>query len=128
MKMIRKIVGTIILFLDRVFTPKSMVREPETQKRVDEATKSLKLYQYHACPFCVKVRRAMKRLNLDIELRDAKKGGLYRDELLKFGGKGRVPCLKIEEENGSETWMYESSDIVAYLEQRFQDAPSSKAA
>jgi len=35
------------------------------------------------------------------------------------GGKLTVPCLKIENDSGEVTWMYESSDIVAYLEGRF---------
>ncbi|MDF3852182.1 hypothetical protein [Achromobacter denitrificans] len=29
-----------------------------------------------------------------------------------------MPCLRIEEAGGTR-WMYESSDIIAYLEQRF---------
>ncbi|MCA7113286.1 hypothetical protein LGL75_14005 [Staphylococcus aureus] len=29
-----------------------------------------------------------------------------------------MPCLRIEE-NGQTRWMYESSDIVAYLEKTF---------
>jgi len=42
----------------------------------------------------------------------------HRDELEQGGGKIKVPCLKIEKE-GQVTWMYESSDIVNYLEKEF---------
>ncbi|HAI96784.1 MAG TPA: glutaredoxin, partial [Methylococcaceae bacterium] len=34
------------------------------------------------------------------------------------GGKLKVPCLRIEED-GKVSWMYESSDIINYLEDRF---------
>ena len=35
-------------------------------------------------------------------------------ELLKGGGKGQVPCLRIESE-GQVEWMYESDEIINYL-------------
>ena len=35
-----------------------------------------------------------------------------------LGGKVKVPCLRIEEAGGTR-WMYESNDIIAYLEQRY---------
>ena len=73
-----------------------------------------KLYQFKACPFCVKVRRAIKREGLNIETRDAKNNEQYRQELLEQGGKVKVPCLRIEK-NGQVQWLYESNDIIAYL-------------
>ncbi|MFT6265002.1 MAG: glutathione S-transferase, partial [Oleiphilaceae bacterium] len=33
--------------------------------------------------------------------------------------------LRIEENDGAVTWMYESSDIIEYLEQRFELVPVS---
>jgi glutathione S-transferase len=30
-----------------------------------------------------------------------------------------VPCLRIEDNNGDVRWMYESGDIISYLDQRF---------
>jgi glutaredoxin len=77
------------------------------------------LYQYKACPFCVKVRRAMKRQSLSIETRDAKRCANSLEELLNGDGKLKVPCLKIENDDGKVSWMYESSDIIRYLENRF---------
>ncbi len=124
MKVVRWILGKIILFLDWVFTPRSLKRKPEVQKQVEQQTQMLKLYQYKACPFCVKVRRTMKRLNLPIETRDAKQQPNWRDELASEGGQVKVPCLRITEDNGTVKWMYESSDIVSYLEQRFSGLSS----
>ncbi len=61
----------------------------------------------------------MRRLNLPIELRDAKAEGLFRDELRELGGAVKVPCLRIEKNNGTSEWMYESSDIIAYLKSNY---------
>ena len=62
----------------------------------------------------MKVRRAIKREGLNIETRDAKNNEQYRQELLEQGGKIKVPCLRIEQ-NGQTQWLYESNDIIAYL-------------
>ncbi|MHA5666064.1 glutaredoxin family protein, partial [Pseudomonas aeruginosa] len=71
--------------------------------------------------FCVKTRRAMHRLNLPMQLKDAMNDPQARQALLEGGGKVKVPCLRIEE-NGQVRWMYESSEIIAYLEGRFANA------
>ena len=115
LSVIRGALGALILFFNWVFTPKGVKRETEIQAQVDAQTANLTLYQYKACPFCVKVRRTMKRNTLDIETRDAKRCDNARDELVEGGGKLKVPCLRIEED-GKVSWMYESSDIINYLE------------
>ena len=117
MKYIRKILGAIILFIDAITRPKPMQRSEDNQKAVDARALNLSLYQFHTCPFCVKVRRALHRLNVNIELRDAKTEK-YENELVEKGGKRKVPCLRIEK-NGNIQWMYESKDIVAHLQQVF---------
>lgn len=118
MKFIRWFLGRIILLLNLIFSPKGIKRSEESQQAVDNKAQSMALYQFEACPFCVKVRRAMKRQSVKIELRDAKNNSKHRDELEVGGGKVKVPCLRIEKE-GQVEWMYESSDIVAYLEKEF---------
>ena len=120
MFIIRRFIGAIILFLNWVFTPRGIKRDPEIQSKIDAQTKKLKLYQFHSCPFCVKVRRAMKRLSLNIETRDAKNNPKYRAELESEGGKIKVPCLRIKNDDGSYQWMYESSDINNYLNNLFR--------
>ncbi|KZN58261.1 glutaredoxin [Pseudoalteromonas luteoviolacea CPMOR-1] len=115
MKLIRWLLGRLILFFDFVFTPRSKKRSAQSQQQLDTITQNLKLYQFKACPFCVKVRRAAKREGLKLETRDAKSNAAYRQELLEQGGKVKVPCLRIEEQ-GQVTWLYESSDIVNYLQ------------
>lgn len=131
MVVVRAILGALILFFNWVFTPKSIKREASEQAAINAQTEKLALYQYAACPFCVKVRRAMKRNGLNIETRDAKRSEQFKEELVKGGGQLKVPCLRIEEENGDVRWMYESGDIISYLEGRFNpeanDAETSAA-
>jgi len=115
MVVIRWILGRIILLLDFIFTPRGVKRSAEQQTLVDEQTVLLSLYQFSACPFCVKVRRQMKRLSLNIEYRDAKNNTEFKTQLTELGGRHKVPCLRIETENGDVQWLYESSDINTYL-------------
>ena len=61
----------------------------------------------------------MKRLSLNIELRDTQHNKTYREQLLQGGGEVKVPCLKITSANNETTWMYESNDIVRYLDKEF---------
>jgi len=119
MRIIRQLLGSLILFFDRLFSPRGMVRDADSQARIDQQTGKLALYQYQSCPFCVKVRRAMKRYSLHIETLDAKRSDTSRTELLQGGGQLKVPCLRIEDNEGKTRWMYESSDIIRYLEGRF---------
>ncbi len=125
LKVVRWTLGKLILFLDWLFTPRSLKRKPEDQALIAQQAQGLKLYQYKACPFCVKVRRSMKRLNLPIETRDAKRQQNWQDELKRGGGEVKVPCLRISEEDGTVKWLYESSDIISYLEQRFSASAST---
>ncbi len=119
MFIIRKFIGSIILFLNWILPPRAMKRDSDTQKLVDSQTENFKLYQFHACPFCVKVRRAMKRMSLNIELRDAKNNQDIKSELVTEGGRHKVPCLRIENNDGSIKWLYESSEIVSFLTEKF---------
>lgn len=82
-------------------------------------TADLSLYQSSTCWFCAKVKQKMSDLGIQIELRDIGMNGAFREELVREAGKSQVPCLRIEQANGSAKWMYESSDICAYLDQRF---------
>jgi len=116
MNIIREILGALILFFDWVFTPKGIKRETKHQEKIDRQTAGLSLYEYRACPFCVKVRRAFKRNALNIPTHDVKRNENSRDELLQGGGRLKVPCLRIEKKNADVKWMYESKDIIRYLE------------
>lgn len=119
MAIIRWLLGRLILLLNAIFRPRAMKRPAEAQQELDQRTAHLALYQYEACPFCVKVRRSLRRNGLNIEIRDAKRNDQFKQELQTGGGKLKVPCLRIEDSSGEPNWMYESSDIIAYLEKSY---------
>ena len=117
-KAIREGLGRLIVFVDFLTRPQPVQRAPELQQAMEEAARGLTLYQFYACPFCIKTRRAVRALNLPIETRDAQNDQVHRRELESGGGKIQVPCLRIEE--GSEVnWLYESDQIIFYLQGRF---------
>lgn len=118
-KILRIVLGPFLLLWELVTRPKGMVREAEAQQQVDAQCRALALYQFRTCPFCIKVRQEMRRLSLDIELRDAKNDPQHRAALLQGGGAVKVPCLRITDAQGNSQWMYESGDIIRYLQQRF---------
>ena len=122
MRIIHWLLGSLILFVDWLTTPKGIQRPAEVQAAIDEQAQNITLYQYKASPFCVKVRRSMKRQSLPIETRDAKRCATAKQELLAVGGKLKVPCLRVVDAAGSESWMYDSREIIGYLEQRFTEA------
>ncbi|MCL8305999.1 MULTISPECIES: glutaredoxin family protein [Pseudomonas] len=117
-KALRVGLGQLIVFGDWISRPAKRKRDAATQAQVTKDAQNLALYQFHACPFCVKTRRTLHRLNVPVALRDAKNDPTHRQALLEGGGRVKVPCLRIEEA-GEVTWMYESKDIIAYLDKRF---------
>lgn len=119
LKAFRNGVGSLIAGIDCITRPAKKQRSPEAQAKVDVQAASLSLYQFHACPFCIKVRRALHKLNVPVVLHDVNKNPAYEQELIEKGGKRKVPCLRIIEDDGSERWLYESNDIIQYLEKRF---------
>ncbi len=122
-RFVRLLLAPIMLISETLTTPKPMQRSAEGQREVDAACQQLALYQFRTCPFCIKVRKHIRKLNLPIELRDAQQVQQHRDALLSGGGKIKVPCLRIasgQDENDVE-WMYESDAIIDYLSKRFAD-------
>jgi len=118
-KPVRWVLAQIIIFLDWLTRPKPMQRSVDAQTEVDQQTQSLVLYQFKQCPFCVKTRRQIHRLGLNIEKRDARNDAKWNQELVNEGGKYQVPCLKITEDDGVVEWLYESTEINQYLDKKF---------
>ncbi len=116
MQIIRFILGKIILFLNAVFVPKQIVfRSLEAQSALNEKTKGWTMYQLQTCPFCVKVRRQMKRLAIEIPFKDVAADPEAQKELMDGGKQDQVPCLRYLDSSGSVQWMYESSAINEFL-------------
>lgn len=119
---LRFVLIPFVLLWEIVTTPKGIVRAEEEQQLIDAQTRNMALYQFKTCPFCIKVRREIRRLSLNIELRDAQHDELHRAALLQGGGSLQVPCLRIIDRQGNSQWMYESAEINAYLHKRFAQA------
>jgi len=77
----------------------------------------LELYQKEGCPYCQKVRAKMTELDLDYVCRNVRDGSSKKGVLLeKLGRMIQVPFL-IDTDN--DVRMYESDDIVKYLEENY---------
>ena len=82
--------------------------------------KNLALYHYDSCPYCAKVRRTINDLSqkfelLNIELRNIELQPQHYIDLLEGGGKAQVPCLRIQNTDGNDEWLYESDEIINFL-------------
>lgn len=117
LKAARNGLGLIIVFFDWISRPKGIQRAEADQAHAQLAMNGLSLYQFFACPFCTKTRRAIHKLGVTVEARDINKYPQHRADLEAGGGRVKVPCLRIEEE-GEVRWMYESNEIIGFLENR----------
>lgn len=117
LKVVRNGLGLIIVFFDWISRPKPIQRSEQEQIKAQSAMQGLSLYQFFACPFCTKTRRAIHKLNVNVEARDINKSPEFRQQLEQDGGRVKVPCLRIEEQ-GEVRWMYESNDIISFLENK----------
>ncbi len=116
--------GLIIVFFDWISRPKAIQRSEADQAKAQLAMQGLSLYQFFACPFCTKTRRAIHKLGVVVDARDINKNHQHRSDLETGGGRVKVPCLRIEEQ-GKVRWMYESNEIISFLENRLQLAPQT---
>ena len=118
-KGLRLFLMPFMLLWAKLGTPKGIARQSSAQQKIDSECASLALYHFNSCPFCIKVRHEMARLSLPIQLREAQHDAKHRVDLLQGGGKLQTPCLQIADEKGNIQWMYESNDIIKYLQHRF---------
>lgn len=118
-KTLRLVLMPFMLLWASAGKPKGLLRSAEAQATIDGECAQMALYHFSTCPFCIKVRHEMARLSLPIPLRDAQHDAVHRASLLQGGGKVQTPCLQITDSQGKVQWMYESGDIIKYLQQRF---------
>jgi glutaredoxin 3 len=72
----------------------------------------IKLYTGNYCPYCVRVRRELDRLELDYETVHADADG--REEVIRLSGQRKIPILTIEDEV-----LVDSSHIIRDLRKRY---------
>jgi len=76
------------------------------------------LYHRPTCGFCRRVYHALDNMNLKISGVNVSQDYDARLKLSKEGGKSQVPALHITHSNGRGEWLYESLDIIDYLQQQ----------
>lgn len=118
---VRLILTPVVLLSEKLTTPKPPQRTAEQQAKLDQATQKLALYQFRACPFCIKVRKEIARQGLTIETRDAQHNKGHRTALEAGGGRIKVPCLLIQHDDGQQEWLYQSNAIKTWLQERFEE-------
>ncbi len=118
-RILRIILGPVMLAKEWATRPKGVVRTPDQQQAVDQQCQALALYQFNTCPFCIKVRQEMRRLSLNIEKRDAQHNATHRQALQQGSGTTQVPCLRTTDAAGNTQWLQDSAAIIAYLRARF---------
>ena len=117
MRLIRYLLAKIILWNERRTAPTPLVRTKELQEHLDQLTREWLLYEFNACPYCVKVRQEIRRLNLKIHRVDAKREPEQKKNLIETGGCYQVPCLSYPTKTGT-IWLYESDAIIAFLNEQ----------
>lgn len=80
----------------------------------------LTLYQDPTCPFCRRVLAFLDQIEKTVPMRDTLRELEAYRELVVGGGRGTVPCLRIKEGETREKWLYESLDIIEYLQNHFR--------
>ncbi len=78
----------------------------------------LELYGFEASPFCRLVREELCELELPYRLRNVAKGSPRREALAARTGKIQVPFL-VDPNPDREVALFESADIIAYLERTY---------
>ena len=90
--------------------------DARTQYLLKRKTRGMVLYQLSACSKCCQVRRVIRERQLPLEIRNADRFEIYRNEMVRGGGKADVPCLHFVDQRGEAHWIYEPKQIIQTLE------------
>ena len=80
----------------------------------------IEFYVLPGCPYCAKVEDKLRELDLNYESHEVPRSKGDRDEVEEVSGQRGVPVI-VDEDNGVDG-MYESDDIVDYLDRAYGDA------
>jgi glutathione S-transferase len=87
-------------------------------RRAKSPSKPLELWSFEASPFCRIVREALCELEIPYFLHNVAKGSPRRESFVARSGKMMVPYLV---DPNQDVAMFESADIVAYLERTYAE-------
>lgn len=80
----------------------------------------IELYTKTGCPYCAKVLKVLAAYQISFEEKNVSDPS-YENELIALGGKRQMPFLV-----DGEVRMYESDDIVTYLEEHYRGEGTDK--
>lgn len=63
----------------------------------------------------MRVKSFLSTHGIEIPMRNTINDISAYKELVTGGGRAMVPCLRIERDNGQIEWMYESADIIRFI-------------
>lgn len=88
---------------------------------LEKENNMFELYEFVDCQYCERVRQTLKRLNIEYISRivGSDEDDANRVKLLELGGRLQVPFLVDLTDPANPVMMYESGDIVKYLEEKF---------
>ena len=72
---------------------------------------TLEFYYYDFCPFCVRVKKTIKKLNIKVTYCNTMEDPSCEQKLFTDTGRRTVPCLYID-----NIPMHESSEIISWLQ------------
>ena len=78
----------------------------------------LNLYVKTGCPYCLRVLEANKTITAPLNILNISENHALRDELMEKGGMSQAPFLEDTDRGVS---MYESLDIISYLNEHYND-------
>lgn len=118
MSLTRHLTGKALGIVDRLVPVRPQVLTPAQRDQMERESRRMHLYYVRTCPSSISVRRHCQRMGLRVVEKDVQKVNTYRHELVNGGGEHRVPCLRIDEEQGSR-WVYSPEAIKDFLNNRF---------
>ena len=60
--------------------------------------------------------QSLPGINAEVEKRNVMQSREFRAQQQQATGRTTVPCLLIENDQGEQQWMFESADIIRYLQ------------
>jgi glutathione S-transferase len=64
----------------------------------------------------MRVKSFLAMRGIEIPMRNTVMDISAYKELVSGGGRSMVPCLRIERDDGHDEWMYESRDIMQFID------------
>jgi glutathione S-transferase len=77
------------------------------------------------CPYCQKVISKLDSLDIEYQTIQVPREKSQRDEVVEISGQSSVPV--ITDENNDVQGMNESSDIIEYLDEEYNDEDSEQS-